>query len=71
MMRARWVALACALWVAAWATRARAGDPYLRWYTVVTPHFRIHYHGGLEDLAQRTASSAESVYQRLVPQMAW
>ena len=71
MRRARWVALACALWVAAGATRARAGDPYLRWYTVVTPHFRIHYHSGLADLAQRTASSAESVYQRLVPQMGW
>ena len=71
MMRARWVALACAFWVASWATRARAGDPYLRWYTVVTPHFRVHYHGGLEDIAQRTASSAESVYQRLVPQLGW
>lgn len=71
MMRARWVALACALWVASWATRASAGDPYLRWYTVVTPHFRVHYHGGLEDLAQRTANSAESVYQRLVPQLGW
>lgn len=71
MMRARWVALACALWVAAWAGRAHAGDPYLRWYTVVTPHFRVHYHGGLEDIAQRTANSAESVYQRLVPQMGW
>ncbi|HYQ40525.1 MAG TPA: hypothetical protein VER11_01110 [Polyangiaceae bacterium] len=71
MMRARLVALACAVWVASWATRARAGDPYLRWYTVVTPHFRVHYHGGLEDIAQRTASSAESVYQRLVPQLGW
>src|SRR6478736_3606802 len=71
MMRARWIALACALWVASWAARARAGDPYLRWYTVVTPHFRVHYHGGLEDIAQRTANSLESVYQRLVPQMGW
>ncbi len=71
MMRARGVALVCALWVVAWAARARAGDPYLRWYTVVTPHFRIHYHGGLEEIAQRTANSAESVYARLVPQLAW
>src|SRR6478736_1833609 len=71
MMRARWIALACALWVASWATRARAGDPYLRWYTVVTPHFRVHYHGGLEDIAQRIASSAESAHERLVPQLGW
>ncbi|HEX3776652.1 MAG TPA: hypothetical protein VHV51_19400 [Polyangiaceae bacterium] len=50
---------------------ARAGDPYLRWYTVKTPHFRVHYSGGLEDIAQRTASSAEAVYARLTPVLAW
>ncbi|HEY0463446.1 MAG TPA: hypothetical protein VGC79_04515, partial [Polyangiaceae bacterium] len=71
MMRARWVALACAVWVASWAARARAGDPYLEWYTVKTPHFRVHYHGGLADIAQRTASSAEAVHRRLVPQLGW
>jgi len=71
MMRARWLALACATWVGSWAGQARAGDPYLEWYTVKTPHFRVHYHGGLEDIAQRTASSAESVYQRLVPELGW
>ena len=71
MMRARWVALACAVWVASWAARERAGDPYLQWYTIKTPHFRVHYHGGLEDIAQRTASSAESVHRRLVPQLGW
>jgi len=54
-----------------WTSGARAGDPYLAWYTVKTPHFRVHYHGGLEDIAQRTASSAESVYERLVPQLGW
>jgi hypothetical protein len=51
--------------------QAHAGDPYLEWYTVKTPHFRVHYHGGLQGIAQRVASSAESVYQRLVPQMGW
>jgi hypothetical protein len=71
MMRARWVALACAFWVVTQAGRARAGDPYLKWYTVKTPHFRVHYHAGLEHLAQRTASSAEAVHGRLVPELAW
>jgi len=71
MMRARWVALACAFWVATRVGWARAGDPYLEWYTVKTPHFRVHYHAGLEDLAQRTASSAEAVHERLVPELAW
>jgi WD40-like Beta Propeller Repeat len=65
------LALACLGLVGAWAGRARAGDPYLEWYTVKSPHFRVHYHGGLEDIAQRTASSAESVYERLVPQLGW
>lgn len=54
-----------------WGGTAHAGDPYLGWSTVKTPHFRVHYHSGLEDVAQRTASSAEGVYQRLVPQLAW
>ncbi|MEI9952009.1 MAG: hypothetical protein WDO74_24240 [Pseudomonadota bacterium] len=71
MMRARWVALACAFWLVSWAARVQAGDPYLNWYTVKTPHFRVHYHAGLAEIAQRTANSAESVYQRLVPQLAW
>ncbi len=50
---------------------ARAGDPYLRWYTVETPHFRIHYHGGLEDLAQRVATVSEQVNEILVPAINW
>ena len=71
MKRARWLSLACVFWVVSWASRARAGDPYLEWYTIKTPHFRVHYHGGLEDIAQRTASSAEAVHARLMPQLGW
>jgi hypothetical protein len=44
---------------------ASAGDPYLEWYTVHTPHFRVHYHGGLGQLAQRTATLAEAIRERL------
>ncbi len=62
---------ACVGLIGTWAPVARAGDPYLEWYTLQTPHFRVHFHGGLEDIAQRTASSAESVYERLVPQLGW
>lgn len=59
------------LFVVLLAPSARAGDPYLDWYTVRTPHFRVHYHGGLEVLAQRTANLAEQVHTRLVPVLGW
>jgi hypothetical protein len=47
------------------ARPAHAGDPYVRWYTVTSPHFRVHFHAGLEPLAQKVAAVAESVYRRL------
>jgi hypothetical protein len=53
----------------AWAN-ART-DPYLRWYTLVTPHFRLHYHGGLEEIAQSAASAAEWSYERLTRDLGW
>lgn len=40
-------------------TSAVAAAPRLSWRTVVTPHFRIHYHEGLEGLAARLAPIAE------------
>ncbi len=45
---------------------AWGGDPKLRWYTLETEHFRVHYHGGLEQQAQRTARYAEALEARLV-----
>jgi hypothetical protein len=75
MKRARGVtfalALGCVAITSGWSRPARAGDPYLDWYTVKSPHFRVHYAAGLEDIAQRTTSSAEAVYRRLVPQLGW
>jgi WD40-like Beta Propeller Repeat len=75
MTRARGALFALALGggalTGAWARPAHAGDPYLDWYTVKSPHFRVHYAAGLEDIAQRTTSSAEAVYRRLVPQLGW
>lgn len=51
----------------AFAAPARAGDPRLRWYTIATPHFRVHFHGGLEPVAQRVAALGETIHRRLVP----
>jgi hypothetical protein len=45
---------------------ARAGDPQLKWYTITTENFRIHYHGGLERQAERVAEVVEQLEKRLV-----
>jgi hypothetical protein len=50
---------------------ARAGDPYLEWFTIRTPHFRIHYHSGLDQVAQRIAGIAERAHSTLSQQLGW
>ena len=46
-------------------------DPELHWRTVHTPHFRIHFHDGLEPLAQQIADIAERVHERLIVVVEW
>ncbi|MGC4113559.1 MAG: BamA/TamA family outer membrane protein [Myxococcales bacterium] len=48
---------------------AHAYDPALAWYTVETPHFRVHYHEGLGAMAQRAARALEAAHKRLAPLM--
>ena len=48
------------------ARPAHAGDPRLQWFTLSTPNFRIHYHGGLQDQAQRAAQVSEQLLTYLV-----
>lgn len=50
---------------------ARAGDPYIEWYTLETPHFRVHFHSGLGSVARRTADLAEDIHRRLAPHLGW
>jgi hypothetical protein len=68
---ARAVALLALVALTLFVTPARAGDPYVDWYTVKSPHFRVHYHAGLERIAQKAANVAEDVYARLVPALAF
>ncbi|HEY6557053.1 MAG TPA: BamA/TamA family outer membrane protein [Polyangiaceae bacterium] len=70
-MRRRFAALLVAACVLAFGRSARAGDPYLDWYTLETPRFRVHYHSGLERVAQRVANLAEVIHARLSPQLDW
>lgn len=44
---------------------AAAGDPDLDWWTIETPHFRVHYAGPLEPVAARVASLGEAIHDRL------
>ncbi len=46
-------------------------DPKLKWYTISTKHFNIHFHQGEEDIARRMALISEKVYAELVPRWDW
>lgn len=48
-----------------------AGNPYLDWWTVETPHFRVHYYRGLEPIADDIATIAEGIHARLAPDLGW
>jgi hypothetical protein len=69
--RARVAAIAAGAALLLLTSLAFAGDPYLRWYTLKTPRFHVHYHGGLEENAQRVANLAEAIHRRLVPHLGW
>jgi hypothetical protein len=61
---------ALALLVHGHAARA-AGDPKLLWKSLETAHFRITYYSTEEEVAQRVATLAESIYLRLLPAVGW
>lgn len=48
-------------------TAATRLDPSLKWKTLETPHFSIHFHDGLEEIAKRFAPMAEEVHEKLIP----
>ncbi len=50
------------LLVATLAPTAQAYDPALRWRTIETPHFRIHYHQGGTILAYKGARVFEEIH---------
>ncbi len=65
-------ALAFVLLTLLWPRGAAAvGDPSLVWQTFTTPHFQIHHHKGIEDIARRLADVAESVHTRMSPVLGW
>ncbi|HEY3353395.1 MAG TPA: hypothetical protein VGQ83_09115, partial [Polyangia bacterium] len=53
------------------AAPARAGDPRLRWRTLETDHFAIHFHENERPVAERVAVVAERVHTVLAPHLKW
>ncbi|MBT3217303.1 MAG: BamA/TamA family outer membrane protein [Candidatus Marinimicrobia bacterium] len=41
----------------------------LDWFTLETDHYNVHYHNGIEDIAERGASIAEQVWPLLLEQL--
>jgi hypothetical protein len=71
---ARILVAALALLVAALTPSgsARAAwDPALRFRTIETPHFRVTYHTGIEEVAQEVANVAESIHGRMTEAMGY
>ena len=46
-------------------------DPSFKFSTIETEHFSIHFHQGLEDLAQKAASIAEDAHDALIKEFQW
>ncbi len=64
--RAPWLLVAAGLAsLLGLAGPTRAADPTLRWWTITTPHFHVHYHEGGQPLAQRVARTAEQALGRV------
>ena len=58
-MCVRRAAIAAALFVATLVVavpRAHADDPTLGYHTITTPHFFVHYHDGIEALANEVSA---------------
>jgi hypothetical protein len=74
----RWIAqalllIACLVGSMFIATTGHAAsfDPQLRWRTLETAHFRIHFHQGLAQVADELSRSAESIYATLSVELRW
>ncbi|MEY2686637.1 MAG: hypothetical protein RL375_835 [Pseudomonadota bacterium] len=65
-----WLALMSLLLVPT-ATLAQGADPFARWRTAETPHFRIHYRAEERAQAETVARIAEKVYPRITGSLQW
>ena len=62
------VVTVCAQAPLTWQWTGRV-HPELKWNTIQTENFNVHYHQGIEDIAKQGASIAEQVRPTLLKQM--
>ncbi len=71
-MTSRWVAaIASAALLVVPARGLCQQDPRLRWQTLETPHFRVHFYQDMEPVARRVARVSEAVVTRLEGPLGW
>jgi hypothetical protein len=51
--------------------RAASSDPDLHWRTLSTEHFELHFHQGIEQLADEYARLVEEVFAEMTEEVAW
>jgi len=56
-------------WV--YPSNVQAGDPSLKWRTITTKNFKIHYYEKERAVARRVAVLAEDVHKMMAPLMRW
>jgi len=65
------LALPPALLLGAAPAEAASYDPDLTWRTLQTEHFDVHFHGGLERLAEESAAVGEAAWVELTAELRW
>ena len=75
-MKARPLRVLCALWlllavVCSVPSARAADDPYRSWFTIHTPHFRVHFYKGCETIAERVADMLESLHGGMAQELSW
>jgi hypothetical protein len=68
-VRHLFVFLMTLLWVG--TAHAATYDPDLTWRTLVTEHFRIHFHQGLEQVADELSQEVEAIYADVGGELQW
>ena len=67
----RWLAGMLAGAMLAGAAQAASYDPRMKWRTITTEHFRIHFHQGEEALAEEYALLVEDAYDEMTEEIQW